>query len=306
MKKIRSFLFYYFVYPGLLFLTNLGYAQFSPAIYSGTEKVDQGIPFFYSANFNELTETDSIIHQQFTLENESDILGESVQSSSFNPETRELQINSGSFRYYDPSRYFTSSPGNAEIFENQFPFPDNFRLRNQDASIWRKMGRAQLFIGGTELLCMGILMAMPKEVTKWEPGFLESAKKNLKRAFTTMPENDEDAWGFNYVGHPIAGSLYYNSIRSQDATIFQSFLFSFAQSAIWEYVIEGMAEQPSVQDLIITSIFGTILGEASHMATISMRRKGFNWLEKITVIVINPFYVVNNGFRTKNKKVIAK
>ena len=216
------------------------------------------------------------------------------------------KLTEGVVRYFDPFHNLTSSPGNAGIFQNQFPYTDDFRLRNQGASIWKKMGRAQIFIGGTELICMGILMAMPKEVTKWEPGFLESAKKNLKRAFTTMPENDEDDWGFNYVGHPIAGSLYYNSIRSQDATIFQSFLFSFAQSAIWEYVIEGMAEQPSLQDLIITPIFGTLLGEASHMATISMRRNGFNWLEKITVIVINPFYAVNNGFRTTNKKVNTK
>ena len=164
------------------------------------------------------------------------------------------------------------------------------------------MCRAQIFIGGTELICMGILLAMPEEVTKWQPGFLNEAKKNLKRSFTTLPVNDEDGWGFNFVGHPIAGSLYYNSIRSQNATIFQSFVFSFAQSAFWEYVIEGMAEQPSLQDLIITPIFGTLLGEASHMATISMRRNGFNWLEKITVIIINPFYAVNNGFRTTNKK----
>ena len=119
-----------------------------------------------------------------------------------------------------------------------------------------------------------------------------------------MPVNDEDSWGFNFVGHPIAGSLYYNSIRSQDATIFQSFAFSFAQSAFWEYVIEGSAEQPSLQDMIITPIFGTLLGEASHVATIKMRRNGFNWLEKITVIVLNPFYAVNNGFRTTNKKMV--
>lgn len=186
--------------------------------------------------------------------------------------------------------------------KNRYKEQYSFRLRNQDASIWRKMGRAQIFIGGTELICMGILLAMPEEVTKWQPGFLNEAKKNLKRSFTTLPVNDNDGWGFNFVGHPIAGSLYYNSIRSQNATIFQSFVFSFAQSAFWEYVIEGMAEQPSLQDLIITPIFGTLLGEASHMATISMRRNGFNWLEKITVIIINPFYAVNNGFRTTNKK----
>ena len=106
------------------------------------------------------------------------------------------------------------------------------------------MGRAQIFIGGTELICMGILMAMPKEVTKWEPGFLESAKKNLKRAFTTMPENDEDDWGFNYVGHPIAGSLYYNSIRSQDATIFQSFLFHLLNRPFGNMLLKEWPNNP--------------------------------------------------------------
>jgi len=40
------------------------------------------------------------------------------------------------------------------------------------------------------------------------------------------------------------------------------------------------------------------------VATIKMRRNGFNWLEKITVIIINPFYAVNNGFRTTNKKMV--
>lgn len=306
MKKIRSFLFFFFFYLGLFFLTSKGFAQFLQTDTFGQVRNGPDVLFYYPGYANAFTEADSIIDLQFERENDPDANSDHLRSSLIDQGGQELKIQKAHFGYYYPSSYFSVDPANGGIFQNHFIYPDSFRMRNQGASIWKKMGRAELFIGGTEVLCMGILMAMPKEVTKWEPGFLQSAKQNLKRAFTTMPENDEDDWGFNYVGHPIAGSLYYNAIRSQDATIFQSFLFSFAQSAIWEYVIEGMAEQPSLQDLIITPIFGTLLGEASHMATINMRRNGFNWLEKITVIVINPFYAVNNGFRTGNKRVKTK
>ena len=275
MKSLKNNLFPFFLFLGILFPSADGFCQ----------------DFFIHPD--QFTESDSFIIAQFIQEN--------------NPETNIVkEIHSGYFPIYISSYSFSLPDFESGSIRNKIAEQDSFRLRNQDASIWRKMKRAVIFIGGTELICMGILMAMPKEVTKWQPGFLNEAKKNLKQAFTTPPVNDKDNWKFNYVGHPIAGSLYYNSIRSQNATIFQSFVFSFAQSAIWEYLIEGMAEQPSVQDLIITPIFGTLLGEASHSATIKMRRNGFNWLEKITVTIINPFYVVNNGYRTKNKKGIAR
>lgn len=114
---------------------------------------------------------------------------------------------------------------------------------------------------------------------------------------------DEDDWGFNYVGHPLAGALYYNTVRSQNATWFQSFMFSAVQSAIWEYIIEGVAEQPSIQDLIITPIAGTILGEAFHQLTMGMRKNGFKFSEKVATLVLNPMFVLNNGFGPKHNPV---
>ena len=269
-----------------------------------TFKVDQFSSLIRIEQTDQLTITDNIIMIQFLLENDPENIRLSEKPEMYVNGIMEQEKYSGYVSTRLPSPYFNISDFTSGKKKKNITEADSFVMRNQGASIWKKMGRAELFIGGTELICMGVLMAMPKEVTKWQPGFLNDAMKNIKRAFTTMPENDEDGWGFNYVGHPIAGSLYYNSIRSQDATIFQSFVFSFAQSAFWEYVIEGAAEQPSLQDLLITPIFGTLLGEASHVATIKMRRNGFNWLEKITVIVLNPFYAVNNGFRTTNKKSV--
>ncbi len=173
----------------------------------------------------------------------------------------------------------------------------DFQLRNQDRSLGRKILRAELLIGGAELAGMGILIALPKSVTKWEDGWVDDAKSNLKRAWTKPPVWDKDHWSINYIGHPYAGALYYNALRSQGATRLQSFIFSTVQSTIWEYGLEAFAEQPSTQDLFITPLVGSFVGELAHLATLRMRRNGFTGIEKVVVTVINPSYVLNNGFK---------
>ena len=175
---------------------------------------------------------------------------------------------------------------------------ESLYLRNEHSGFWRKAGRGELLIGGVEVIGMVTLILMPKEVTKWEDDWMKAAGRNLRRAFTSPPVMDEDDWAINYIGHPIAGSYYYNAVRSQNATWWQSLLFSTAQSFIWEYVIEGVAEQPSIQDLIITPLAGMALGEPTHHATLAMRRNGFNFLEKVVVFLLNPMYVLNNGYKT--------
>jgi Domain of unknown function (DUF3943) len=169
-------------------------------------------------------------------------------------------------------------------------------LRNEHAGIWKKIGRAEIFIGGAELLGITVLMILPKEVTKWSPDWAQDAWRNMKRSLSAPPVWDDDDWQLNYIGHPIAGSYYYNSLRSQNASIFHSFLFATAQSFIWEYFIEATAEKPSTQDIIVTPIAGAILGESTHRLTMNMRRNGFNFFEKVFVVVFNPMFVLNNGF----------
>ena len=179
-------------------------------------------------------------------------------------------------------------------------------LRNEHAGIWKKVGRAELFIGGIELVGMTVLILLPKEVTKWSEDWAQDAWRNLKRSFSTTPVWDHDDWQLNYIGHPIAGSYYYNALRSQNASRFHSFLFSTAQSFIWEYIIEGVAERPSAQDLFITPVVGSMLGETTHLLTMSMRKNGFNFFEKVFVILFNPMFAINNGFGTRYNPAFAK
>jgi hypothetical protein len=179
-------------------------------------------------------------------------------------------------------------------------------LRNENAGIWKKVGRAELFIGGAELVGITVLILSPKEVTGWSPDWTQDAWHNMRRSLSTLPVWDDNDWQLNYIGHPIAGSLYYNSLRSQHASIFHSFLFAAAQSFIWEYFIEATAEKPSTQDLIVTPVAGAILGESVHQLTMNMRRNGFNFFEKVFVIIFNPLFVMNNGFGPRFNPVRQK
>ena len=70
--------------------------------------------------------------------------------------------------------------------------PYQHLLLNEYSSFWKKAGRGELLIGGIEAIGMITLMLMPKEVTKWEPGWIKSAEKNIARAFSTLPVWDKD------------------------------------------------------------------------------------------------------------------
>ena len=151
--------------------------------------------------------------------------------------------------------------------------------------------------GGIGFGMMGVLMAMPRTITRWQGDYLQDAVSNLEDAYSEAPVWDEDHWEINYVGHPYAGSLYYNTIRAQGGNPFQSFVFSTFISTSWEYLFEATAEIPSIQDLIVTPIAGSIIGELTHQATLHMQKNGYNIVEKICVTIINPMHVLINGYR---------
>ena len=153
--------------------------------------------------------------------------------------------------------------------------------------IWGSMG----------FVMFGTLMLLPRSVTKWEESYIEDARSNFNRAFSKAPVWDEDHWEINYIGHPYAGSLYYNTIRSQGESVFHSFIFSALVSTSWEYLFEGAAEQPSIQDLWVTPVVGSILGELIHQATSSMKHNGYSIWEAAFVTIFNPMEVIQNGYK---------
>lgn len=177
------------------------------------------------------------------------------------------------------------------------------RLRNQEGTFARKMWRGGLLVHGFEAVGYGILAALPTDISEWENGVFKQYGPNMRRAYTQPPVFDNDKWYFNYVGHPYQGAIFYNSVRSQNANIWQSCLFTLGQVYVWEYVIEAGLEQPSIQDLIVTPVAGVLLGEGIHRATIAMAKNGFKWYEATAVVIFNPMFAINNGFKFARPKI---
>jgi hypothetical protein len=195
-----------------------------------------------------------------------------------------------------------TGPANSDPQATQIPelpeIREEYRVelfRNQNASTFNKLKRAEALSFASQIAGMAFLLS----VDVWETGRrpLADWRGSLHRAWTTAPSWDDDDIEFNYIGHPYTGAFTYNLMRSQDASPLVSWLFSCSQSLIWEFTIEALEEHPSMQDLLITSNLGSLLGEGSHRLTAKMRKNGLSLPEKIIVSIINPAHVLNNGYK---------
>jgi hypothetical protein len=97
-------------------------------------------------------------------------------------------------------------------------------------------------------------------------GYSQPSLRNFKQAFSRGPQSDDDAWYWNYAGHPLWGSEVYLRARAQECTPLGSFLFGVTASLVWEFLLESWSQQPSTQDLIITPVAGGLLGELRFQA----------------------------------------
>ncbi|MGL4908638.1 MAG: DUF3943 domain-containing protein [Bacteroidales bacterium] len=113
----------------------------------------------------------------------------------------------------------------------------------------------------------GVLYVLPENLSGWSPNELknnnifESYWQNIKNG----PRLDKDDWFLNYVAHPYCGAVYYMTARSSGFNALGSLTYSILMSNFWEYGIEAFAEIPSIQDLIITPLIGSLFGEVFYL-----------------------------------------
>jgi hypothetical protein len=122
-------------------------------------------------------------------------------------------------------------------------------------------------------------------------GFSSPSVENFEEAFTKGPRADDDEWYWNYLLHPLAGSETYLRARAQGCSRFGSFLFSAAASTIWEFGFESWYERPSTQDLIITPVAGSFLGEARFHAKRALLEAD-TVSARVLAVAIDPFQSV--------------
>jgi Domain of unknown function (DUF3943) len=187
------------------------------------------------------------------------------------------------------------------VIRKNNPYLYTFPLHHKESGVGIKILRASAYSVGYNLTMGAYLLAAPYEVSKWDKHKkfdMQAVLKQYDHSYSSPAVIDHDMDIINYVGHPYQGGYYFNTMRCQGATFWQSAMFCLGNSILWEYGWEGGMEQPSIQDLLTTPIAGVVVGELAHVATIKMSKNGFKWYEVIIVCLINPAYAMNNGFRT--------
>jgi hypothetical protein len=131
-----------------------------------------------------------------------------------------------------------------------------------------------------------------------DPAFVNTGKfsgDHFADAWTDPPEWDGDGVVANYVLHPIMGAEAYLTLRNRDYGPWESFLFATGVSVAWEYLFEAWVEQPSGQDLLVTSPLGALLGECRFQ----MKRGVATWNPSLgrsaLLIVLDPIEAIHRG-----------
>jgi hypothetical protein len=155
----------------------------------------------------------------------------------------------------------------------------------------------------------GIIFLLPESVTKWDKSDMSFSTVTDKwaRNVKSGPVWDGDDWAINYIGHPYQGAAYYVVARHSGYDWKGSFLFSTILSTfMWEYGFESFAEVPSTQDLVVTPIIGSILGEVllngeERITQNQGRVLGSRLLGDISLFLINPAGSTINALRKLTK-----
>lgn len=165
---------------------------------------------------------------------------------------------------------------------------------------------------GASLLDFAFLWSLPENSTHWDKEKIrkEGLIKQWGNNLDAGPVWDEDGFFFNWITHPWAGAVYYMNARGSGFKRWESFVYSTLMSTLfWEFGVESFIEIPSWQDLIITPIVGSFIGEVFFIwkgKIIRNERHVLNsyFLGRITLFVMDPFNELLDvfGYKTKNKK----
>ena len=115
-------------------------------------------------------------------------------------------------------------------------------------------------------IIIGGLYYAPESVSNWSKEDKDNSLSDLGDKWWDNVSNgpvwDEDDLWLNLIAHPYWGATYYLHSRHYAYSKWESFWYSFFVSNIlYEYGVEAFAEEPSIQDLILTPLGGWLVGE---------------------------------------------
>ncbi len=113
-----------------------------------------------------------------------------------------------------------------------------------------------------ETVGSNIFVFMLNKYALGNPSWTKISFKTLKNNLTHGFVWDSDGFEMNLLFHPYSGALSYTAARSSGLSFWNSVIFPFAGSLMWELAME--TELPSSNDLINTTTSGIVIGEISY------------------------------------------
>lgn len=153
---------------------------------------------------------------------------------------------------------------------------------------WKRLWANTAVFGTAFVGTLLVLECLPEDATSWNRAEIRNVPL-FKRWYNHVIKKgvswDHDKFIFNYVLHPYAGAVYFMSARSCGFNFWQSLFYSSLISNVgWEFGIEAFMEPPSIQDMLITPLVGSLIGECFY----KLKRK-----------------IVNNGYTLAGSPVFG-
>jgi hypothetical protein len=179
-------------------------------------------------------------------------------------------------------------------------YASNYPWRGPPATEVDSQGlkRDTAYFLGFQVVIVGALYLMPESSTNWDKGDLQNGELlDQWWDHVTHPHWDGDSPALNYLAHPYWGATYYVRGRERGLCRDQAFLYSAFLSALYEYTLEAFAEPVSIQDLLVTPVIGSIVGELWFepiRERIRAKPGALSGLDKSVLFLTDPLGVVGS------------
>lgn len=187
--------------------------------------------------------------------------------------------------------------------------------RTLSSENWQRLWINTAVLAGAFVGTLAVLECLPEDATTWNRAEIQATpayKRWFKNIFKRGPEIDHDNPIFNYVLHPYAGAAYFMAARSCGFNFYRSMLYSACISTIgWEFGIEACMERPSIQDIFITPLVGSAIGEIFYRVKRSIVAQdyhllGSSLLGNTVAFLIDPVNEVIGLFAGNDARRVAK
>jgi hypothetical protein len=161
---------------------------------------------------------------------------------------------------------------------------------------WGGIWRDTAILFGAQIASIGILYVMPESVSGWSEEAKKENFKNYPKHFVN-PVIDDDAFYLNYLVHPYWGATYYIRGRERGLDKVPALVYSAMLSAMYEFGVECIFEKPSIQDLIITPVAGSLVGALlfEPWRAAIKRKQELRWYDHAALVITDPIGVLSLG-----------